>query len=131
MNCEFYIPYVSLDDIPKEKFKDLFKEYWYAIYELELEWKPFIYSSITGKMIFVLNDCFACEYARRMKDKCLCYKCPLVKYRKEPFDSIYNMPYCTMDETFYSHYTDEQDPEKRSKYALEIAKLRWEDIHEN
>lgn len=127
----FYIPYKSEEDIPLDEFKNLHKQYWTFIAHFGLDNKPRIFSSIT-KSDFdfpTINwaRCFACAYAIRINCDCKCVCCPIKKYRseKEGIDvtKCLNIPPFLLWSNFGNSVTENK------KLALQIANLKWEDMH--
>lgn len=122
----FYIPYVSVDDIPQKEFKRLHKQYWMLIAECRLNWKPYIYSSITGKELYVTNDCFACAYKNRFKKHThytYCEEvCPVTwgLIRGENIG-------CGEPGSPYEEWGRDDDVYKSILLAAQIANLPWED----
>lgn len=113
----FVIPYTSIDDIPREEYKNLHKAYWNFIAENGLFLKPDIMYA-NGKVVEEMEysaRCFACAYAYLHSKANMCSHCPITTWRNiyDPNSMIVprcpcNKPYSLFHRWNYSINAEEK-----------------------
>lgn len=136
----FKLPYENAIEISEEEFKYLHKAYWNLIAENNLKLKPPISPVI-------VTQCFACEYANRQKNKIhknseyhlnTCHFCPIKEWKSNRvaayeistprYMRYENTCECLSSSSLYSKWKNAYSPSIKGFLAIQILKLKWEDI---